>query len=318
MGGDALPAFQKQVGQFTRGYISGDNNVPIAFDPNDPRQMSRNVQKYGTVAPKGYDLPKVRMPGVDLDPRDFAYNGTNQGQWNGMAANAMGEAAGYRTAGDWERQNQMLAQGQQNGLAGVGGAIAMYRDMAMGQGPNLAGAQMRQGLDQSIAAQLGAANSLNGGATQQAAAVRQAQLAGDQMRSNAVNQSAPLAAQQQLAGIQGYGNMGQAYGNLAGAYAQQYGQQSAADLAAAMQARGQQYDLAKGLWGYGTTAADRDMQGRMAYGMGQAGFDLDTQKTNIGIERGIAQGEMALGGQIAGGILSGLGGLAGGYFGKGK
>lgn len=90
------------------------------------------------------------------------------------------------------------------------GALGMYQDAAMGRGPSAAQAQLRMGLDQSLAAQASMAASARGGALARSGL----QLAGVNnaaaMQGQAAGQAAMLRAQEQQAGMAGYANMANA------------------------------------------------------------------------------------------------------------
>jgi hypothetical protein len=185
-----------------------------------------------------------------------------------------------------------------------------------GTGPNLGQTQLQSGLDQSIRAQMAAANSMRGGPLAQATAQRQAMLAGNQQRAQAVNQAAQLQQQQQFLGAQGLANAANAYGGLAGAMRGYDQTQANADLAAQLQARGQNYDLGGQLYGYGMGAAAADQAGRMGYETAQRQADYSTQVANANLEQGQGAQDMSLAGNIFGAVTGGVGGLASAFIGN--
>ncbi len=318
-------------------------------DPNDPNGMSvrdptydpnalaaQNVATHGRATYDASNLPAVRVPGVQYNPDNFTYNGVNQNQWNNVAGAAMAsqgpqgqwdqQLARGGPQGQWGQANDARGQMQQ-GLAGVGNAQEMYRQMAMGGGPDLAGMQMQRGVDQSIHAQMAMAGAARGGPMAQAAAMRNAQQQGQQMQMGVAGQAAQMRGQQQLQGMQGYGQMGQAYGGLAGAMRQgDYGQASTdlsaalmgrqqnigmgqADLSAAAQSRGQNMGFAQNVYQLGANAAQNEMQGRQAYATQQGNSNMATQQANANLEMGHDAAAQQLGMQTASTAASGLAAL---------
>jgi hypothetical protein len=95
-------------------------------------------------------------------------------------------------------------------------AANMYKQMALGNGPSLAGLQLQQGLQQAQAQQASmAAGARGGGANLAAMQLGGASMAGQQA-AVANQQAAMMKQQEQLAGMQGYGGLSGQYGGLAG------------------------------------------------------------------------------------------------------
>ena len=293
-------------GPYKRQFITGDNNVPIRT-PQNAEQVTRWEQRYGSYNPKGFDLPKVRVPGVDVNRADYLYGGQGQDYWNAQAAQAQGRQA---FQGDFRNADAMRAQ-QMGQLGQAQQTRQMYLDAAMGNAPSLAQAQLQQGVDRGIAGQLAVANSARGSAAQRAGAMRGAQLQGQEMMAGLGAQSGALRAQEIASARQGLLGADAALAqNMSGIRGQDVGQ-AGMNLQANMANRAQNDAYAQALQGYGMGAAGAEMAGRQGYAGAQNTFDFNTQIANANIEQGIAAREMDLGKSAMGGGGAAAGGLLG-------
>jgi hypothetical protein len=227
-------------------------------------------------------------------------------QLSGNAAGALQGAmagAGQMTNAEWESWQRYTGGAnragdaiQQLGQVGTGltrqagstygqaeqalGQVGAARDaarMAMqGQGPSLAQAQLRQGTDAALAAQLAASQSGPGGWS--AAGQRSAAMAGANVQAQAAAESARLRMQEQL------GARDQ-FGALAGQYAGQLADIGSRQLAAG----GQMADI------YGQQAALQQAQAQQ--GLAAAGQASSSYLAGLGLQGQLAQGAL---GQAAG------------------
>lgn len=300
-----VPPGQKPNPQWRQG----EGGTPIYHKPGIQGRDER-IQRYGTMDPKGYDLPKVRISGVDVDKGAYAYQGQGQDYWNQQAANVQGRNAfqgDFRNAEAMRQQQQaQIGQGQQT--------RQMFYDAAMGNAPSLAQAQLQQGVDRGIAGQLAVANSARGSAAQRAGAMRGAQLQGQDMMAGLGAQSGALRAQEIATARQGLIGADQGLSNsLAGMRGADVGQ-AGMNLQAQMANRAQNDQYAQALAGYGMNASGAVTEGRRGAANAQNTFDFNTQVGNANLEKDKAAGEQQLGGQVAGGagsaIAAGLGALA--------
>lgn len=267
-------------------------------------------ERYGSTQPKGFDLPKIRIPGVNVNRDAFAYQGQNQDYWNQQAAGVQGRQA---FQGQFGNADAMRAQ-QLGQLQQAGQTRQMYMDAAMGQGPSLAQAQLQQGVDRGIAGQLAVANSARGSAAQRAGAMRGAQLQGQEMMGGLGAQSAALRAQEIATARSGLLGADAAMAqNMAGIRGADVGQ-AGMNLQAQMANRAQNDQYAQALQGYGMNASGAVTEGRRGAAASQNQYDFETQKGNANLEKDKAAGDMQAGGQAggaaAGAVAAGLGALA--------
>lgn len=220
--------------------------------------------------------------------------------------------------------------GQEQGVANSYGALAGQEgglaNTLMQNNGQASRAQFQQGLDQSIAAQMAAANSSPGGAVAQAGARRAAQEQAGQMQAQGAATAAGLGAQEreaslaQAAGV--YNNMGNAYGGQAGVYGQvgqqqqaQYGleQQSAeqqAQLQSTNQAQQDQYRL--GMGALGNQAQGQSEQALNDYTQGNLQSQGLTAGVNAQNSAGTNQAIGTVSGLLGQGAASVFGGGGGG------
>jgi hypothetical protein len=284
----------------------GENNVPIYFKPGQAGANDR-IQKYGTFNPKQFDLPKVRISGVDVDKDAYAYKGHDQNYWNNRAQ-GMENRGAYQ--GDFRAAEQMRAQQQQQ-LGQAQQTRQMYMDAAMGNAPSLAQAQLQQGVDRGIAGQMALANSARGSAAQRAGSMRAAQLQGNDMMAGLGAQSAAIRAQETAAARQGLlgadQNMAQTMAGMRGADQGQAGM----NLQAQIQNRAQNDAYAQALQGYGMNASGATQAGRQAAAAAQNSYDFNTQQGNANLEAGNAASDKQTGSQAAGAGIGAAAGLLG-------
>ncbi len=267
-------------------------------------------QRYGSTQPKDFDLPKVRIPGVDVNKDAYAYQGHAQDYWDKQAAGVQGRQA---FQGDFQNANAMRQQ-QQAQIGQGQQTRQMFYDAAMGNAPSLAQAQLQQGVDRGIAGQLAVANSARGSAAQRAGAMRGAQLQGQDMMAGLGAQSGALRAQEIATARQGLIGADQGLSqSLAGMRGQDVSQ-AGMNLQANMANRAQNDTYAQALQGYGMNASGATTEGRRGAAAAQNQYDFETQKGNANLEKDKAAGDMQAGSQAggaaAGAIAAGLGALA--------
>ena len=219
------------------------------------------------------------LPGMQQGNQAFVDYLRQQSQAGGAAQNGLMANKGP----DYTQANQIFGQTQ--------GIANQLQDVAAGRGPNPALLQLQQTTDQNIArtrGQIGADRSLN-----PAMAARLGSMAGSNLNQQANQQGALLAAQQQLGAMGAAGNLLGNQANLSAGMAQQGNAQQLAALqaAGALGLGGQQLASQAGL---GLQSAD--LNGIMA----QQGVNAGVQGQNANINAG-----------LAGGIIGGIGKLAG-------
>ena len=164
---------------------------------------------YNPLGPGGVQTNPILNPG-NLDQSNNLYDqsqtGINQQQ---AFVNALQGQNGIA--------NQSNVFNQAQGLAN------QYQNVANGTGPNPALQQLQNTTGQNIASQAALMAGQRGSGANQGLVARQIGQQGANINQQAAGQGATLAAQQQLAGMQGLQNQQSLLGNLAG---QQVGQQA--------------------------------------------------------------------------------------------
>lgn len=239
-----------------------------------------------------------------------------QGQ-NGLGAQsgALGsqQALNAQLAGAGGVQNQSQALASQQALAGQQQATAQrYAQIASGQGPNPAMAQLNQTTGQNVAAQSALMAGQRGASSNVGLLARQAAQQGAATQQQAVGQGATMAAQQELGALSGLSSQQQAIGstqqNVANISAQQIGQQQQQQQALA----GQSNVLANQQIG-ATTANTQAQQAEQAqlqqalaqYNTQQVGLQSNINQGNVGLANTNMQGQQG----VIGGVLNGAGGV---------
>lgn len=228
-------------------YTSG--NMPYyqyGGDPNRPNDVvNAAVDQAGRTGGAGMDIAQA-----SINRGDQMY-----GYGLGNAAQREGDAV--RFDGRGIQQGNFYAQNRS--LASLGGLEAT-------QGPSAAQAQLQQGTNQALSSQLALARSGRGfGGNAAAMGLAQGNAAG--IQANQANAAAQLRAQEDAAWRQ------RQAGNLTNMAGMQ-GQQSQANLGAAVQGRSQNDAMVQSMLGLGQNAyqygGDMGMRG---YGMGMEGID---------------------------------------------
>ena len=204
----------------------------------------------------------------------------NAYQYGGAPGGAAAAQNAYATMGTNARAQaapQLAAGGINANLANEGQNATWLSQEEQGQGPNLAGAQLQQATDQSIAAQQAAANSSRGslaGAGAQRGAAQQGAMAQQQ---NAQNSATASIQQQQMAAQQ----LGQLQGQIG---QQQYGLSNAnAGLQESQNQLGAQTGL--GYAQLGQQVGQDQLQAQMAQqqnALQQAGVNTQNAQFNAG------------------------------------
>ena len=170
--------------------------------------------------------PGAQGGGLDLGEanRERELTQRNRGQgYHQFNAEALGGANG--TANDLAAhysQQGAAAQGRQGAqITNQYNGLDRMQNAAMGNAPSQAGIQMQQGLDQSLAGQIAAANSTRGGGANMALAQRNAASGGYQMQNSIAGQQAALRAQEMA---QARGAYMQGSNDLRGSNQAAYGQ----------------------------------------------------------------------------------------------
>lgn len=154
-------------------------------------------------------------------------------------------------------------QFQGESRAGIAGNIGAQQNLAntlMQNNGEASKAQFQSGLDQSIAAQMAAANSTPGGAVAQAGAQRNAAMQGAMMRAQGAATAAQLGAQERATAL---GQAAGVYGNIGGQLQGQYGLEQNSAIA-----QGQ------------LDSANQAQQNAMRLGYGQLGNQAQGQSLN--------------------------------------
>ncbi len=248
---------------------------------------------------------------------------------NGLGAqtSALGQqqALSSQLAGAGGVQNQSQALASQQGLAAQQQATArQYQQIASGQGPNPAMAQLNQTTGQNIAAQNALMAGQRGASSNVGLLARQAAQQGAATQQQAVGQGATMAAQQELGALSGLSAQQQAIGstqqNVANIAAQQVGQQQSQQQALAGQANtiaGQQI----GATTANTQAQQSEqqlLQNALAqYNQQQVSSQGSVNAANAGLANTSIQGQQALLGGVTNSVGGGLGSVLGGSSGAG-
>lgn len=190
--------------------------------------------------------------------------------------------------------------------------LSLMQQAAEGRAPSAAEAQMGQGVNAALAAQMAAANSARGGGGNIALARRDAANAGSAQMIQANDQAAQLRAQEMAAARGAYSS---AAGAMRGQDLSQQGQDFGQGLSQAQLDEAQRgLNLQAGL-GYGALAN----QAGLGYAglanqvsLGQLGADTALMQAQYGARNADAAGDAAIKSQIAGGSMQMIGGALGG------
>ncbi len=169
-----------------------------------------------------------------------------------------------------DRMYNAQAQDQQTN------ALGLMQGAAMGNAPSQASIQMQNGLNQSLAGQIAAANSARGGGANVALAQRNAAAGGDQMRSQMMGQQAALRANEMAQARGAYSNAADTYrsANQAAYNADQNTAFQQAGINSAQRAQNDQYQ--QGYEGMGLSA----LQGQQSSDTAKYGADRGVSIAN--------------------------------------
>lgn len=180
----------------------------------------------------------------------------------------------------------------QGGIQNQAAVFNQLQNVAAGQGPNPALAQLQQATGQNIAGQTALMASQRGAGANVGLLGRQAAMQGANIQQQAANQAAILQANQQLAALN-------QLGSIAG---QQVGQQAQATGAYNQFAQGQQQNLLNSIAGQNQA---------------QVSNQSSINAANAGLAGSVMQGQQALMGNVMGGIGSAITGAPTGKAGGG-
>ena len=273
-------------------------NVQFAPSGSEYHNQSNGAGAAGTRGTYGATGAGINDPTVNGNA--YQYGGKQGGaaaqnaQYQGLAA-AQAAQQGAQIQNQYDPRDQSQVQGT------LGQLGSFYQGQMNGTGPSLASAQMQQATDQSIAAQMAAANSARGGLAG-AAAQRQASQQGAAMQQNAAQQSMQGRIQEEYnaaQGMQGVGQLSEGEQNI--------NAQTAYQQAALQQ---QQQDInARSALGYGQLEnqvnteqlnAQQQQQAQQssnylaASGMGMNQSQFNTNQTTNEVLGGIEAGGMLL------------------------
>lgn len=231
-------------------------------------------------------------------------------------------------------QQAALAQSMAQGAGAqrmTAESAEMMRQAALGNAPSAAQLQQKQAFEQAVAAQMAA----QAGRGYDPAALRQAQIAGQQLQAQQAQQGAILAAQEQQAARQQYAQTAQGAQQLGLQMQELQLRAAAGDINAQMQLAGMQTDVSKAQAGMATqtniagaqmasgeSTAQAQLQQQtqaqlnnlyMQYlnlGMEPARAQLEAQKAIFGAEWQRSQMQADLRGKMFGGVLQGVSGAA--------
>lgn len=213
-------------------------------------------------------------------------------------------------------QNQYQGQSRQ-GIAGNIRAQQTLANQLLNNQGEASKAQFQSNLDQSIAAQMSAANSTTGGAVAQAGAARNAAAQAAMMRAGASSEAARLGALERQAAL---GQAANVYNNIGGQLQNQYGLEQGSAIAqgqldSANQAQQNQMRLGYGQLGlgYGQLENQANAQSLNALNSYTQG-SLAAQGLSAGLKSGDAADTNAVIGTIAG-LAGGAAGAVGGALG---
>jgi hypothetical protein len=273
-----------------KGIKAGGNAIGAQIGGSDD-----NFKPYAAANPTGY-----RYGGDPSNPNSIVGDATRGAFGTGAAAANLGRDAtgfgqnaaaqgsqllGERTADAQRFDAREVQQGdwwQQDATLGTLGGLEAT------EGPSAAQAQLQQGTNQALSSQLALARSGRGfGGNAAAMGLAQSNAAG--IQANQANAAAALRAQENAAWR---GRQGQNLTNIAG----MQGQQSQADLGAAVQGRGQNDAMYGGLLGMGQNAWQTGVgAGLQGYGLGMQGYgtSIDAQRLATDIRGQEMSGNLA-------------------------
>lgn len=269
--------------------------IPLAISAASTGARAAGVGKNNS----NYVLP-------DADAADYA-------QTNALSrkAGALGQVANQYAnrglMGATPEEGQSIYNSSNQARSAMTESAQMYRDSAYGVGPSAAQAQLQAGTDQSLRAQMAAANSTRGGTMGLVAAQRRAAEQGVTQQAGLAAQSASLRAQEQQAGMQGYAQQTGALANRATtdeqAYYDRIQRQQAANDQSMFQAlqMAQQYDT---MTGQAMTQATQNKLDNMKWIQqmenGKAQYNAGQDEKTLDKAVGTAQGIFSTYGDVAG------------------
>jgi hypothetical protein len=258
-----------------KGIKAGGNAIGAQIGGSDD-----NFKPYAAADPTGYSYggdpnnPNATVNAATHGAMVTAANANylgNQATQFGQDASLQGEKLLARRTADARKFDQRAVQ--QGDWSPQNATLGTLGGLESNEGPSAAQAQLQQGTNQALSSQLALARSGRGfGGNAAAMGLAQGNAAG--IQANQANQSAALRAQENAAWR---GRQGQNLTNIAG----MQGQQSQADLGAAVQSRGQNDAMYQGMLGMGQNAWQTGVgAGLQGYGVGMQGFgtSLDAQR----------------------------------------
>ena len=292
--------------------------------------LEQGVEEYGKATQTAQTQLADYMKGIQA-PTIQKTAGPQAGQINAAFLDALQKGLPSQQA------TLQQAQAQGAGAARMTAESAeMMRQAALGNAPSAAQLQQKQAFEQAVAAQMAA----QAGRGYDPAAMRQAQVAGQQLQAQQAQQGAVLAAQEQQAARAQYAQTAQGQQQLAMQAQELQLKAAAGDVNAQMQLAGMQADIAKAQAGMQTqtniagaqigsseaTAQAQLQQQTQAQlnnlylqylnlGMEPARAQMEAQKAIFGAEWQRAQMQTDARQKMAGGILSGVGGAAAAFVG---
>lgn len=305
------------------------------YDPTKVKQvdkgpLEKGVEEYSKATQSAQTQLKDYMAGVKAPTIDRTAAPT-AGQVNTQFLEAL-------------QRNLPSQQAALQGMAAQGAGAArmtaesaeMMRQAALGQAPSAAQLQQKQAFEQAVAAQMAA----QAGRGYDPAAMRQAQVAGQQLQAQQAQQGAILAAQEQQAARAQYAQTAQGAQQLGLQMQELQLRAASGDVNAQLQLAGMQSDLAKAQAGLTTqtniagaqigsqeaTAQAQLQQQTQAQlnnlylqylnlGMEPAKAQMEAQKAIFGAEWERSQLQTAARQKAFGGILSGVGAIGGAMIG---
>lgn len=300
------------------------------FDPTKVKKvetgaLEKGVEEYGKAATGAQAGLKEYMAGIQAP----------------TIAKTAGPQAGQISAGFLEAlqkglpsQQAALMQAQKMGAgaqAMTAESAELMRQAALGQAPSAAQLQQKQAFEQAVAAQIAA----QAGRGYDPAAIRQAQVAGQQLQAQQAQQAAVLSAQEQQAARAQYAQTAQGQQQLAMQAQELQLKAAAGDVGAQMQLAGLQADIAKAQAGMqtqtsiagaqlasGEASAQASLQAQtqaqlnnlylqyLNLGMQPAQAQMEAQKAIFGAEWQRAQMQTEARGKVFGGVLQAGGAAA--------
>ena len=263
---------------------------PTKVKPVETGALQKGTEEYGKAATAAQAGLKEYMAGIQAP----------------TIAKTAGPQAGQISAGFLEAlQNRLptqqaaLAQAQTMGAgarAMTAESAELMRQAALGNLPTAAQVQQKQAFEQAVAAQMAA----QAGRGYDPAAIRQAQVAGQQLQAQQAQQAAVLSAQEQQAARAQYAQTAQGQQQLAMQAQELQLKAAAGDVNAQVQLAGLQADIAKAQAGMQTQTSIAGAQIASGEATAQAQLQQQTQAQmnalmqyylNLGMEPAKAQME---------------------------